>query len=77
MEGSRRQHSTCLVRRSGGSATNVVFLRKRILGWRLLLVCGSHGVVLLFQAIGLGEGCCLLSLDEEEESLNPQLVIVK
>ena len=77
MEGSRRQHSACLVRRSCGSATNVVFLTKRVLGWRLLLVCDSHGVVLLFQAIGLGEGCCLLSLDDDEESLNPLLVIVK
>jgi hypothetical protein len=50
------KHSiSCLVRRSGDSATNVAFLMRLVLGWRLALVCSSHGIFMLLEAIGLSE----------------------
>ena len=55
--GPVQQSSASLIRRSYGSATNVAFLMKLVLGWRLALVCSSNGIVLLLEAIGLGEGC--------------------
>ena len=58
-----KQRIACLIRRSCESATNVAFLMRLVLGWRLALVCNSHGIVLLLEAIGLGEGCLWLSLD--------------
>ena len=52
-----KQRISCLVRRSCDSAANVAFLMRLVLGWRLALVCSSHGIVLLLEAIGLGETC--------------------
>ena len=74
--GPVQQSSASLIRRSYGSATNVAFLMKLVLGWRLALVCSSNGIVLLLEAIGLGEGCLWLSLDRsgEDSSLLPIMI---
>jgi hypothetical protein len=52
-----KQSISCLVRRSCDSATDVALLMRLVLGWRLALVCGSHGIVMLLEVIGLDEGC--------------------
>ena len=52
-----KQRISCLVRRSCDSATDVAFLMRLVMGWRLALVCSSHGILMLLKAIGLGEGC--------------------
>ena len=65
--GPVKQSISCLVRRSCDSATDVAFLMRLVLGWRLALVSSSHGIVMLLEAIGLSEGCLWLSLDRSGE----------
>ena len=55
--GPVKQNISCLVRRSCDNATNVAFLTRLVLGWRLALVCSSHDIVMFLEAVGLGEGC--------------------
>lgn len=68
--GPKQHDRASLIRMSCGSATNVVFSRKWVLGCRQILVCPRHNVWCLLEAIVFGEECLILFLDRSDGDNN-------